>query len=298
MANPMNIPDFYQAEYGKSWEATIQQKQSVIIPTIAQRPFKGKSKEFKTPLPLSTEAKSGRFRDVVLAEFKAKNRWIVNSIRGPQEYPAFDYWDEELLKDIVLPKSETLQQYNYAMARDNDRYIIEQMEGTAYTGADAPTESIPLPSTQKIAHGDTGLTFSKVSTVIRMLTPYQWAGDGIHALISEYDQQYLIDNVNELRSKDFSNASPIDGGTLFGKTWMGITWHFCNELTKDEDNGIINCLFYKPEAVYFNPGKSDARIDVRPDKGYALQTWAEWMNGAVRSLDEGVIQVKTKYASI
>jgi hypothetical protein len=63
----------------------------------------------------------------------------------------FDQWDEALLDNIVLPKSEEMQAMMYGYERALDDLFIEACSEDAYGGPEPYTTAVPFPASQIIA---------------------------------------------------------------------------------------------------------------------------------------------------
>lgn len=301
MAYDSQIPDFFVPMFNASWEASLLRTNSVLAPYCTAFPFQGKSKKinFLEDYEFS-ESTAPRMADTTLSEINGTNRWLINKIWRPDVTPAMDEWDTSLLAEIASPQSEVISRLSAAYRRSQDVAIKDAISKTVYSGDQAPTTANSLPAGNTTAHGSTGLTLAKITAMIRAVRLANHNPLGMVGVISAYDEEYLITNVAEIRSKDYSAVQPIDGGTVFGKRWLGIDWVDGTQfLDYDKTNHTCNCLFFDKQSIYFNPGEAKGPfVETRVDKSGATQFRMSCLHGAARVRDGGARIIKTYYAAI
>lgn len=295
------IPSYFPNQFSTNWEQEVQQTQSKLAGTVTPYSFPGTQKKINFIQKFSGRALTGRMEQTNIQEIQGNNRWLIKS-KGMIDPPAWDEWDATDLAQIAMPKGEVIMGLTAEYNRQQDAEIIASISRAVYYGDNAPTSSSSLPAANTIAHGSAALTLAKVSEVIRKAREadvFDLDGTEFYGVISGLDEQYLINNVNEIRSIDYSAAQPIDGGTIFGKKWMGINWLHSSQLTKDTTTAaghtIVDCLFYSKNCIYFDKGERKVAVESRPDLNGAMQIRTSWMHGALRARDEGAFVVKTYY---
>jgi len=212
--------------------------------------------------------------------------------------PALDEWDESLLDEITSPGSDIINAITYGYNRIKEKKIVAAIESAVSIGANAPTSTEAFPADNIISHGDAGLTFAKVAKVVRLAREQDVNPAELTWVISAKDEENLIVNVNEVRSKDYTKVAPIEGGSVVGSRWMGFTWIVSNQLTTDTTNHTVNSLVYGKQAIRFNFGSRKSAIETRPDRNGAIQFRSSARMGGARAQDKGVFIVKNKYATI
>lgn len=296
------IPSFFIPQFSANWEASLLRGNSVLAPFCTPFPFMGKSKKvnFVQDIEFAKSTKSRLSDTDPLTEIDLDDRWIINSIWDPEEVKGIDIWDSELLAEIASPQSQFISNLRDGYYRSMDTAIKTALSASVYSGDTAPTTAHAFPAANTTAHGSTGLTVAKITAMIRACRLAHHNPQGMVGVISAYDEEYLINNVAEIRDKDYSAVQPIDGGTVFGKTWLGINWVDGTEfLDYDTTNHTVDCLFFDKKSMYFNPGSVKGPfVDTRVDKRHATQIDMTAMHGAARVRDGGARIIKTYYAAI
>lgn len=293
------IPEIYPPQFSSNIETAIQQTSSILDDTVTPFNFDGKYKDmlFSSTIDWET-ATDGRMAQTNLAEYNLNKRWVLTKKIKVPVPPAIDEWDDNLLAQISAPGSDIINAITFGYNRKKEKEIISAVESAVYIGADAPSSTTAFPSANVIAHGSTGLTFAKVAQIIKLARKQNVDPSMLVGVISPEDEEYLISNVNELRNKDYSAVQPIEGGSVAGKTWMGLKWRVCNQLTTDTTAHTVNALFYPKSAIRFNFGTRKTAMEVRADRDGAIQFRSSARLGGARAQDNGVFIVKSYYASI
>jgi len=293
------IPEIFHQKFATNIEAAIQQTSSVLDSTVTPFNFDAKSKSILIGTTIDwADATDGRMAQTNIGEYNATQRWVVTEKVMVPVAPALDEWDESLLDEITSPGSDIINAITYGYNRIKEKKIIAAVESAVSIGANAPTSTEAFPADNIISHGDAGLTFAKVAKVVRLAREQDVNPAELTWVISAKDEENLIVNVNEVRSKDFTKVAPIEGGSVVGSRWMGFTWIVSNQLTTDTTNHTVNSLVYGKQAIRFNFGSRKSAIETRPDRNGAIQFRSSARMGGARAQDKGVFIVKNKYATI
>ncbi|HOI36789.1 MAG TPA: phage capsid protein [Bacillota bacterium] len=293
------IPEIFHQKFATNIEAAIQQTSSVLDSTVTPFNFDAKSKSILIGTTIDwADATDGRMAQTNIGEYNATQRWVVTEKVMVPVAPALDEWDESLLDEITSPGSDIINAITYGYNRIKEKKIIAAVESAVSIGANAPTSTEAFPADNIISHGDAGLTFAKVAKVVRLAREQDVNPAELTWVISAKDEENLIVNVNEVRSKDYTKVAPIEGGSVVGSRWMGFTWIVSNQLTTDTTNHTVNSLVYGKQAIRFNFGSRKSAIETRPDRNGAIQFRSSARMGGARAQDKGVFIVKNKYATI
>lgn len=293
------VPDFFFQKFGTSFEAAVQQTSSVLDSTVTPFNFDAKSKSILIGTTIDwADATDGRMAQTNIGEYNATQRWVVTEKVMVPVAPALDEWDESLLDEITSPGSDIINAMTYGYNRIKEKKIVSCIESAVSIGANAPTSTEAFPTTNVIAHGSAGLTFAKVAQIVRLAREQDVNPAELTWVISAKDEEYLIANVAEVRSKDYTKVAPIEGGSVVGSRWMGFTWIVSNQLTTNTTDHTVNSLVYGKQAIRFNFGSRKSAIETRPDRNGAIQFRSSARMGGARAQDNGVFIVKNYYATI
>ena len=293
------VPDFFFQKFGTSFEAAVQQTSSVLDSTVTPFNFDAKSKSILIGTTIDwADATDGRMAPTNIGEYNASQRWVVTEKVMVPVAPALDEWDETLLDEITSPGSDIINAMTYGYNRIKEKKIVSCIESAVSIGANAPTSTEAFPTTNVIAHGGAGLTFAKVANIVRLAREQDVNPAELTWVISAKDEEYLIANVAEVRSKDYTKVAPIEGGSVVGNRWMGFTWIVSNQLTTNTTDHTVNSLVYSKQAIRFNFGSRKSAIETRPDRNGAIQFRSSARMGGARAQDKGVFIVKNYYATI
>ena len=293
------VPDFFFQKFGTSFEAAVQQTSSVLDSTVTPFNFDAKSKSILIGTTIDwADATDGRMAQTNIGEYSATQRWVVTEKVMVPVAPALDEWDESLLDEITSPGSDIINAMTYGYNRIKEKKIVSCIESAVSIGANAPTSTEAFPTGNVIAHGSAGLTFAKVANIVRLAREQDVNPAELTWVISAKDEEYLIANVAEVRSKDYTKVAPIEGGSVVGSRWMGFTWIVSNQLTTNTTDHTVNSLVYGKQAIRFNFGSRKSAIETRPDRNGAIQFRSSARMGGARAQDKGVFIVKNYYASI
>ena len=293
------IPEIFHQKFATNIEAAIQQTSSVLDSTVTPFNFDAKSKSILIGTTIDwADATDGRMAQTNIGEYNATQRWVVTEKVMVPVAPALDEWDESLLDEITSPGSDIINAMTYGYNRIKERKIVSCIESAVSIGANAPTSTESFPTTNIIAHGSTGLTFAKVAQIVRLAREQDVNPAELTWVISAKDEEYLIANVAEVRSKDYTKVAPIEGGSVVGSRWMGFTWIVSNQLTTNTTDHTVNSLVYGKQAIRFNFGSRKSAIETRPDRNGAIQFRSSARMGGARAQDNGVFIVKNYYATI
>lgn len=293
------IPEIFHQKFATNIEAAIQQTSSVLDSTVTPFNFNAKSKSILVGTTIDwADATDGRMAQTNIGEYNASQRWVVTEKVMVPVAPALDEWDESLLDEITSPGSDIINAMTYGYNRIKEKKIVSCIESAVSIGANAPTSTQAFPTDNVIAHGSAGLTFAKVAQIVRLAREQDVNPAELTWVISAKDEEYLIANVAEVRSKDYTKVAPIENGSVVGSRWMGFTWIVSNQLTTDTTNHTVNSLVYSKQAIRFNFGSRKSAIETRPDRNGAIQFRSSARMGGARAQDKGVFIVKNYYATI
>lgn len=198
---------------------------------------------------------------------------------------AIDKLDD--IRTLADPTSSIVQSGIFGMGRKIDDRIIAAASGTAYAGKAGGTSTV-LPSSQKIAHGSTGMTLTKWLSALEILN----AND-----VDPSDEKYLIIgsaqltsllNTTEIKSADYNSVKALVQGEL--DTFLGCTVIRSERLALASN--VRTCLLYTKTGIGLAIGKDvTSKIDELPDQHYVKQLYFSMCLGASRLEEDKVVEI-------
>jgi hypothetical protein len=194
---------------------------------------------------------------------------------------------QDVNRMIVDPTSYYNQIAVAAMNRAKDDIIIDALGGNAYSGQTGTT-AVALPSAQKIAHGGTSMTLSKLLSAKEILD---------EAEVDESLERYCVLSANqitsllgttEIKSSDYNTVKALAAGQI--DTFLG--FKFIRSQRLDLTSSVRYCYCYAKGAIgYGILDDIQTKIDQRPDKNYAWQVYVKMDIGATRIEEEQVVEI-------
>lgn len=197
--------------------------------------------------------------------------------------------DQDKIRMLVDPTSDYVQAMVAGMKRAQDDVII-----SAFGGGSRSTQAgivVPLPASQKIAVGGTGLTKAKIiqaKKIFRLNEADEEAGEELYMA---YHANALTDILGDtqLTSADFMTVKMLQEGTLKG-TWMGFRWIPSERLPKSGQTRF--CYAWAKSGVVLGKGKDiTTEVGKDPGKGFNVRIYAKQSLGAVRVEEEKVVEI-------
>lgn len=247
--------------------------------------------------------------DLQLTTGKHQDTPIANPEHGKRRGQILDYSigvlidQEDELKTLINPQGEYTTELGYAQNRRFDRTVIAALNANVATvTANGITESVNAAGgvltafqgwdgtasvNHVIAHGSVGLTVAKVRQTKRLLDFQQAPQSGRHFVTSSYGLEDLLADP-QVTSADFNTLRTLEAGTLNSR-WMGFTWHFC-DLMAIASNIQANFAWHESAIEVGQGAIQQISVDKRSDKNNAIQVLAKKSIGAVRKLENWVVE--------
>lgn len=191
-------------------------------------------------------------------------------------------------KTLYDPTNFYVRAAFWAMGRAMDDLMIEAASGNAYTGEDGSTVSA-LPSAQKILHGSTGLSLTKLISAKEKLDAAEVDPDvERHIIVSAALVTDML-NTTEIQSADYNSVRALVEGKV--NTFLGFQFRRTERLATDSSSDIL-CLAYTGEALGFETGE-DVMVDVGPrrDKRNATQVYVCMGIASTRVEDVQMVEI-------
>ncbi len=204
------------------------------------------------------------------------------------DYVWADFVDkEDLVRTLIDPTSPYAVNAVNAFGRTMDDVILTAMRGTAYTGKAGGTATV-LPSGQKIAEGNTGMTIAKLIAAKELF----WAND-----VDESEELFIccsgkelgdLLGTTEVTSSDYNTVKALVRGEV--DQFLGFTFIRSERVTVTTD--IAYCPAWARGGVVLGLGADiHTRISERADKNYLTQVWCGMSIGATRMEEVKVVEI-------
>ena len=200
-------------QYKANVELLSQQQGSRLRNSVRIEPVTGKNAFFEQIGATAAQVKTTRHMDTPQTDTPHARRRV-----SMEDYVWADYIDkEDKVRTLIDPTSPYAVNAVNAFGRSMDDVIITALGGTAYTGVAGGTATT-LPSGQKIAEGNTGLTIAKLIEAKGLF----WSND------VEEEQMFLVCTgkqledllaTEEVSSADYNTVKALVKGEI--NTFMG-----------------------------------------------------------------------------
>lgn len=178
-----------------------------------------------------------------------------------------------------------------ALNREKDKIILAAARGSARINGG----SVALPSGQKIAVGAAGMTLDKLNAAREILDAAEvdvddGTGQGapLRCIAVTARQLTNLLNTTEIKSVDYNNVKALAQGQV--DTFLGFKF-IRTQLVPKVGNDRM-CLAWSKGSIAFGWGMDVVTsIDKLPTKNLSVQVYARESIGAVRTEDEGVVEI-------
>jgi hypothetical protein len=289
-----NTVNHYVNKFDDDMKAVFQQKQSRLEGTvIVDSGIVGYSKSFDTLGQADMDPVETKNEDIKHKNLEAGRRWIDLA-----DFDWSDYVDSfDKLKVLEDPTNKYVQAGLAAANRRKDKTIIDAALGSARQttgyGSTIATSFVALPTAQKIVHGGTNISLTKIRSGIEIL-------DTAEAGTEDGDERTFVHTANQLNvlladatltSADYNSVRALVDGKI--NYFLGLNWKRVQSLPKTAA-GVRSNIIYVKSAMGLGIG-SDVKTDVSQRKDKRGQPWQVYIMmslGAVRGQDVGVIEIQ------
>ena len=298
MSTPtLEIPDFFPTQFGTSWEHLLQQETSRLRETVSMdSDIRGKEKSYNQKGLATMRKITTRNGKTIASETNDEKRWIRTE--AYDEVTHFDEWDQDLLGEIALPTSETVQAHAMAAGRTMDQVVIDAASGTAYTGETGVTATSFLAANQvsvSLSGTSEGLTLGKLiaaKSILGINESYGQDGNKNDELILIVSQKQLDDllTVTEVTNSDYAAVKALQSGEI--DNFMGFRFKRTELLTKVTATDIRTCLAYVKSGIKLaTTQERSVKTVIRDDLNETLQIRTKIRLGATRMMEEKVVEI-------
>ena len=291
-----DIPSHFVTEYAANWEHLAQQKMDKTRECVTVDTVSGKEKKYNQMAPSEMDPVTIRAGDTRISDTDLPARWL-------RPYPLdkaflFDEWDKTFLGEVVLPRSESIQNHAFAYNRAVDRTVIKAALNVAYTG-EIGVDPVALPASQIIAvnfvetgaAANTGMTIGKLRQA-KFLLDSSDVDDEDPRYVA-YTAKALQDllRTTEATSADYNTIRALVDGKI--DTFLGFTFRRISNkiMPLDAPSDVRTCVAWAKSGIKITDSGKEVHIDVRPDKSHALQIRTVAALGGTRMEETKVVAI-------
>jgi hypothetical protein len=280
-----DIAAHFTTEFSTNWIHRVQQTKARLDGYVEDISFDGERKRFDRLFKQESREKTQRIQPTTPVEVDSDSRWCF---RRSFDIPnILDEDDAQNLGQLVLPTSKYVESHAAAYHRDCDRIAWQAALDDVYTG-ELGTTPFALPSSQKILHGSTGLTLTKLLEANEILEGADLEDDAMRVIVVSPKQMTNLLNTTEIKNADFNSVKALVSGQV--DTFMGFKFIKSNFLRKVSTTRT--CVCFVKGAIQRVKGSMSSKIDIRPDLSDAVQIRSKWHLSATRVYDEGVVSIE------
>lgn len=242
-----------------------------------------------------TEAKqvTTRFQDMEANNTPHTRRWVDLS-----DFDWFDYIDSfDKLKVLSDPTNKYVTGAVNAHNRQKDRQIIGAIFGNAREhvgdGSKGTTQYVALPAAQKVVHGGTNISMSKIRTALEIMNAAEAASPeegGERFFVYSSQQLTILMADSTLTSADYNTLRALQNYQV--DMFMGMKWIRTELLPKS--GTTRSCAIYGKGYLSLGIGQNIINdVSVNKNKrGFPIQVYSMMSLGAVRNQDKGVVEIQ------
>ncbi|MDD3885880.1 MAG: phage capsid protein [Victivallaceae bacterium] len=223
---------------------SLQQSQSILLPTVTYGTVEGKRKRFNFIGHAEMIESKGKNADTQWQDIEFYNRWIGwRKFLFPYIIDRF----EDVKKSITDPSGDIVRAALKAVNRRKDRVIIEAVKATAYTGenGETPVEFDAANHEIDVQFGHPAgsaanqpLNLAKIKELAALMEDNDVPQDDEKFIVcTQRDINALVDD-DHLTSRDFTDARALQDGKI--DNFYGFKFVLYNKLPKA--NNVRNCF--------------------------------------------------------
>lgn len=281
------ITEAFVEQFATNFMHVAQQKNSRFEPTVmSEAGIVGMSKSINRLGQRSAQRRLTRHGDTPIYDQPHSTRYV--DLNDWEDGDMLD--DQDKIRMLVDPTSDYVAAMVSSLNRAKDDVIISALGGNAR----ASTGNIALPSAQKIVHGGTGLTKTKLITTRKLFRAAEADDEAGEELYLAYGSEQLEDLLADttLTSMEYNTVLSMMSGTIpKGQKLFGFTPVPSERLPKASTTR--SCYAWCKSGVTLGVGQNIVtRVGEDPGKGFNVRVYAKMSLGAVRVEEEKVVEVQ------
>ena len=272
-------------QYTGNVEMLCQQKGSRLRMAVREEGVTGKEAYFDQIGPTTARKRTSRHADTPLVSTPHARRRV-----GMADYDWADLIDKfDDKKILISPESPYAMNAAWAMGRAMDDAIIAAASGTAYTGEEGSTSTAFDDTNNRIAHGSTNLTLSKLLSTKEIFDGWDVDEDEPRYFILNSTALKNLLNTTEVKSSDYNSIKALVKGEI--DTFLGFKFIRSERLAVPATTTRC-CLAWAKTGMLLGVGNNVVTdIGPRRDKNMATQVYVGMSIGATRMDEKKVVEV-------
>ena len=265
----------------------------------------GKEGDLATPVtivkPVTAQKITTRNSDTVISDVDSLRRWFEPTAYSVAEL--LDWHDATKVSGMYNPNNAYLRTFVAALRRAADDRILASAFAASTTGVKGgSTTSFPAGNIVALTVGgaNSGLNVEKLKAALEIFIGNDVSEeDELCCAITARQNKELLQEIEILKS-DYRQTAVIQNGRI--QSFMGITFkhvQFDNATRyPDAQSALIDGSSDYLIPIWAKSGMAlgkwkdiEGKMDERPDKNYAIQTYACSQLGATRTEEEKVVQM-------
>ena len=271
-------------QFSANIQMLSQQQGSLLRACVDEESVTGEKAFFDQVGSVSAVEKTTRHQDTPIQDTPHARRQVT--LRDYVYADLID--DEDKIRMLTDPQSTYVRAGAAAMGRRIDDTIIASAFATSATGKDGGGTA-PFPGGNVVAHGGVGLTLAKLIAAKQLLDEGDVDPSIKRYIVCSPKQMSDLLGSTTVTSADFNTVRALVQGSV--SEFCGFHFVTSNRLTTNAATHRRVIAFAQDGlklAVGMNP---TAKVDVRPDKGYATQVFYQQSIGATRMQESMVVEV-------
>ena len=266
------------------------QKQSKLADMVRMESMNSQSQFFDRTDNIEMQLRTSRHQDTAYTPIEYSRRRV-----DCMDYEASDIIDEEdTLRAVINPTSNTTKKFFEATNRNKDRTIINGLLGNAIAAdSDFATTNIALPSSQKIAHGSANMSVAKIKNAVQImgLADVDLSEDK-PCLAITWSQYHSLLQESEFINRDYKLSSNMEVNIRAVNEFLGVDIRIVSSDLIPVASNIRRCpLFTKQSLILGMLGDVKAKVLEDPTKGGSLRVITKQQLGAVRLEEARVVEI-------
>ena len=271
-------------QFSANIQMLSQQQGSLLRACVDEESVTGEKAFFDQVGSVSAVEKTTRHQDTPIQDTPHARRQVT--LRDYVYADLID--DEDKIRMLTSPQSTYVRAGAAAMGRRIDDTIIASAFATSATGKDGGGTA-PFPGGNVVAHGGVGLTLAKLIAAKQLLDEGDVDPSIKRYIVCSPKQMSDLLGSTTVTSADFNTVRALVQGSV--SEFCGFHFVTSNRLSTNAATHRRVIAFAQDGlklAVGMNP---TAKVDVRPDKGYATQVFYQQSIGATRMQESMVVEV-------
>lgn len=276
------VDQAYVNAYSNAVTMFFQRKGSKLRGMVREKMTQAEYEFFERIHPSAAVKRTTRHTDTKHIEVQHSRR---RAEKSDYDWPAL-VSKNDLHRMLIDATSSYVTLGGYAMGRALDAEVIEAFNADAIEGKTGGT-TVVFPAGQKVAHSSLNMNYIKLLNTKLLFDDNDIEEGDLKLVLSPSGVNSLLQQT-QVQSLDYNNVKALVEGEV--RTFAGFT--FIKHTGLPKTGNIRQCFAWHPVAMGVVMGQEfDTTVDRLPGKYNDIQILIQGSFGAVRVLDEGVVEI-------